>query len=84
MQFKDKTTQKLYNEVVDPYVKVASVTDDYVTALASLRSFFPALAQQKEDMLKAYATGQKDALEAQEAKAIEARKKTLMGWERHR
>tara|TARA_Y100001938_G_C8067492_1_gene421107 strand:- start:127 stop:1410 length:1284 start_codon:yes stop_codon:yes gene_type:complete len=80
MQFKDKTTQKLYNEVVDPYVKVASVTDDYVTALASLRSFFPALAQQKEDMLKAYAEGKEDALEAQEAKAIEARKKTLMGY----
>ena len=80
MQFTDKTTQKLYNEVVDPYVKVANVTGDYVTALSSLRRFFPALAEQKEKVLEAYASGRKDFLEAEEAKAIKARKDTLMGY----
>ena len=80
MQFTDKTTLKLYNEVVDPYVKVANVTGDYVTALSSLRRFFPALAEQKEKVLEAYASGREELLEAEKAKAIKARKDTLMGY----
>ena len=80
IQFKDKITENLYNQVVDPYVKVANVTGDYVTALSELRKFFPALAEQKEEMLQAYASGQEDLLEEQNEKQLEARKKTLMGY----
>ena len=80
IQFKDKITENLYNEVVDPYVKVANVTGDYVTALSELRKFFPALAEQKEGMLQAYASGQEDLLEEQNEKQLQARKQTLMGY----
>jgi len=80
IQFKDKITENLYNQVVDPYVKVANVTGDYVTALSQLREFFPAIAEQKEEMLKAYASGQEDLLEEQNEKQLQARKQTLMGY----
>lgn len=80
IQFKDKITENLYNQVVDPYVKVANVTGDYVTALSQLREFFPAIAEQKEEMLKAYASGQEELLEEQNEKQLQARKQTLMGY----